>query len=177
MGVYYALILRAVAELEPNTAELRTQVYESARAALTARLQALVPPLSAADRMKARLELEEAFRTVEADVEKAAGFAMTFPQYAHHLHVAEALRVVSGQLAERRHGAAVALTPEGAFGFVLAASEVDRALRRERSEEHTSELQSLRQLVCRLLLEKKKKTKRSTIEGRHKKQCTDQHKQ
>src|SRR5205814_10304737 len=29
----------------------------------------------------------------------------------------------------------------------------------QRSEEHTSELQSLRQLVCRLLLEKKKKTK------------------
>src|SRR6185437_17178205 len=30
--------------------------------------------------------------------------------------------------------------------------------RRERSEEHTSELQSLAYLVCRLLLEKKKKT-------------------
>src|SRR5205814_3367867 len=30
------------------------------------------------------------------------------------------------------------------------------ALRHERSEEHTSELQSLRHLVCRLLLEKKK---------------------
>src|SRR5690349_23186021 len=29
----------------------------------------------------------------------------------------------------------------------------------ERSEEHTSELQSRRDLVCRLLLEKKKKTK------------------
>src|SRR5258705_6957458 len=29
---------------------------------------------------------------------------------------------------------------------------------RHRSEEHTSELQSLRHLVCRLLLEKKKKT-------------------
>src|SRR5437016_8858890 len=29
-----------------------------------------------------------------------------------------------------------------------------------RSEEHTSELQSLTNLVCRLLLEKKKKTKR-----------------
>src|SRR5471030_3526518 len=29
---------------------------------------------------------------------------------------------------------------------------------RPRSEEHTSELQSLRQLVCRLLLEKKKRT-------------------
>src|SRR5258705_9403344 len=31
-----------------------------------------------------------------------------------------------------------------------------------RSEEHTSELQSLRHLVCRLLLEKKKKTKGGT---------------
>src|SRR5258705_9860836 len=30
---------------------------------------------------------------------------------------------------------------------------------RQRSEEHTSELQSLRHLVCRLLLEKKKKRK------------------
>src|SRR5436853_2180187 len=32
-----------------------------------------------------------------------------------------------------------------------------RVLRQGRSEEHTSELQSLRHLVCRLLLEKKKK--------------------
>src|SRR2546425_4246923 len=32
--------------------------------------------------------------------------------------------------------------------------------RRHRSEEHTSELQSLAYLVCRLLLEKKKKKKR-----------------
>src|SRR5262245_65346445 len=31
----------------------------------------------------------------------------------------------------------------------------------ERSEEHTSELQSLRHLVCRLLLEKKKKNKKT----------------
>src|SRR5438046_7184085 len=34
---------------------------------------------------------------------------------------------------------------------------------RERSEEHTSELQSLTNLVCRLLLEKKKKTKIKVI--------------
>src|SRR5437899_9553836 len=33
----------------------------------------------------------------------------------------------------------------------------------ERSEEHTSELQSLRHLVCRLLLEKKKKIKGRVI--------------
>src|SRR5258707_2140307 len=35
--------------------------------------------------------------------------------------------------------------------------ESDRRRRRSRSEEHTSELQSRQYLVCRLLLEKKKK--------------------
>src|SRR5437899_8804393 len=37
-----------------------------------------------------------------------------------------------------------------------------------RSEEHTSELQSLRHLVCRLLLEKKKKIKKTTQNNTHK---------
>src|SRR5690349_25118807 len=40
----------------------------------------------------------------------------------------------------------------------LSGVELDR----ERSEEHTSELQSRRDLVCRLLLEKKKKKKKKT---------------
>src|SRR5262245_65087239 len=44
-------------------------------------------------------------------------------------------------------------------GLVLVAVR-DRA--RERSEEHTSELQSLRHLVCRLLLEKKNNTNPNT---------------
>src|SRR5471030_3405713 len=38
-----------------------------------------------------------------------------------------------------------------------------------RSEEHTSELQSLRHLVCRLLLEKKKKKKKNNINKKKKK--------
>src|SRR5262245_63109982 len=38
-----------------------------------------------------------------------------------------------------------------------AIIEANRFMIIERSEEHTSELQSLRHLVCRLLLEKKKK--------------------
>src|SRR5687767_15552800 len=42
-------------------------------------------------------------------------------------------------------------------GSLLGA--VDRASAPSRSEEHTSELQSLAYLVCRLLLEKKKKKK------------------
>src|SRR2546425_4952727 len=37
------------------------------------------------------------------------------------------------------------------------ASDRSRQIPRSRSEEHTSELQSLAYLVCRLLLEKKKK--------------------
>src|SRR2546425_6814535 len=41
-----------------------------------------------------------------------------------------------------------------------AARRQNRRRRGSRSEEHTSELQSLAYLVCRLLLEKKKKEKR-----------------
>src|SRR5262245_62911865 len=44
--------------------------------------------------------------------------------------------------------------PRGRFGPVSG-----NGARHGRSEEHTSELQSLRHLVCRLLLEKKKKNK------------------
>src|SRR5690606_40234439 len=44
------------------------------------------------------------------------------------------------------------------FDFVIKGSTY---LRNARSEEHTSELQSRENLVCRLLLEKKKKTIRS----------------
>src|SRR2546425_10141540 len=42
----------------------------------------------------------------------------------------------------------------------LHQKENQRTPRRDRSEEHTSELQSLAYLVCRLLLEKKKKKQR-----------------
>src|SRR5215471_20950978 len=44
-----------------------------------------------------------------------------------------------------------------------------RRVRRSRSEEHTSELQSRRDLVCRLLLEKKKKKKKHNINKKKKK--------
>src|SRR5690349_22699904 len=43
------------------------------------------------------------------------------------------------------------------------------APRTGRSEEHTSELQSRRDLVCRLLLEKKKKTPTNIQQFKHKK--------
>src|SRR5262245_66164779 len=55
----------------------------------------------------------------------------------------------------RREGASASA------GFVLVQEFLRPRERRlvNRSEEHTSELQSLRHLVCRLLLEKKKKKK------------------
>src|SRR5260370_41998541 len=46
---------------------------------------------------------------------------------------------------------------EGRHEHALIAHLEDLQLRYERSEEHTSELQSHLNLVCRLLLEKKKK--------------------
>src|SRR5437899_8844119 len=45
----------------------------------------------------------------------------------------------------------------------------DGVSRCARSEEHTSELQSLRHLVCRLLLEKKKKTNKKIMNRYQKK--------
>src|SRR2546425_5198694 len=71
-----------------------------------------------------------------------------------------------------RDGAATAGT--GSSGAASAAAVAAIISRRDsvsgrspRSEEHTSELQSLAYLVCRLLLEKKKKDRRSLSDSIH----------
>src|SRR5437016_10272506 len=53
----------------------------------------------------------------------------------------------------------------GPFTFIAPRRLSDEPLTRARvrSEEHTSELQSLTNLVCRLLLEKKKKNKQKRL--------------
>src|SRR2546425_3467859 len=65
------------------------------------------------------------------------------------------------------------LVEEEIHGADLEAERTDRPqgrlhgfLPRRRSEEHTSELQSLAYLVCRLLLEKKKKTQHASCDNR-----------
>src|SRR2546425_2143763 len=70
----------------------------------------------------------------------------------------------------RAAGISAPVRPERMAGRVAALGKV---MCQKRSEEHTSELQSLAYLVCRLLLEKKKKKNRSrtpqqrTRERRH----------
>src|SRR5205814_9767400 len=63
--------------------------------------------------------------------------------------------------AERRAAALARAEPQrrrGVFDRLLVpAGPQPQHAAQKRSEEHTSELQSLRHLVCRLLLEKKKK--------------------
>src|SRR5262245_56703358 len=72
----------------------------------------------------------------------------------HPLITAAVLLAKFAKVAIVPEAAAVAAIPADAPGVsILSAAAVARR-RRERSEEHTSELQSLRHLVCRLLLEK-----------------------
>src|SRR2546425_9102033 len=80
-----------------------------------------------------------------------------FPYTTLFRSLGELLLRMLGQVIDRR------LQPQNVLVARRLADQVveeDRALR---SEEHTSELQSLAYLVCRLLLEKKKKHKPSTL--------------
>src|SRR5947207_9253981 len=51
----------------------------------------------------------------------------------------------------------------GSEAVPVRSDDDEQASVRSRSEEHTSELQSHSDLVCRLLLEKKKKTKKTSM--------------
>src|SRR5690606_40818131 len=62
-------------------------------------------------------------------------------------------------------------TPVGAISQSLEAINSRATRAEERSEEHTSELQSRENLVCRLLLEKKKKKK--LIQIKHQRICLE----
>src|SRR5205823_14826446 len=54
--------------------------------------------------------------------------------------------------------------PQGSYQATAGQGGKSQAATFKRSEEHTSELQSLAYLVCRLLLEKKKKKKKNNYQ-------------
>src|SRR5207302_11234186 len=66
------------------------------------------------------------------------------------------------QVVRQREFANWAIRNQAFLRATLAYSELLRIRQRRRSEEHTSELQSRENLVCRLLLEKKKKSRDTT---------------
>src|SRR5438045_8318740 len=74
------------------------------------------------------------------------------------LPISAAIRVLTRSAQKDKAGTLADLTPEAIHRIAKEAGPNS-----ERSEEHTSELQSLRHLVCRLLLEKKKKKKQIKI--------------
>jgi hypothetical protein len=124
---YHALILRAVAGLDPNTDETRRLVYERTRTALTSHLQALNPPLNESERMHQRLALEEAFRRVEAEVQKAVQSGRPFHEFVHSIFIADALRKLAARLDQSPHGAKVSRGRDGAFDFASPSTPADEA--------------------------------------------------
>src|SRR5690349_23671704 len=84
-----------------------------------------------------------------------------------------ASRLAVAELSVRRfteRGRPGARTRRPAVFISLPATAFVTPVARYRSEEHTSELQSRRDLVCRLLLEKKNKKSRHAAAGRHTRQ-------
>src|SRR5258707_11563512 len=87
----------------------------------------------------------------------------------HELDPAAASAVEEGLRLTEKHGGTVTLvtmgTSDATIGIrnALAMGAASAVHILDRSEEHTSELQSRQYLVCRLLLEKKKITVTSTV--------------
>ena len=67
MADYYPLLTRALDALSDRSPAMRRAVYDRARAALTAQLRGLDPPISEADIARERLALEDAVNRVEGE--------------------------------------------------------------------------------------------------------------
>src|SRR2546426_6109027 len=78
---------------------------------------------------------------------------------------------IGGGADDNRGGRAVGRTGRPHVPSQIRLQRSQQPLLHERSEEHTSELQSPCNLVCRLLLEKKKKQKKLTQSDCHQLLC------
>src|SRR5437899_3060748 len=178
-------------DLDKGLAErdARFQAKEKSLAELEAKLKADAANLSGRqeelDRQKARLAALADYSTQLQDaVSKGAS------RSAKTLEIAEQLAASSNedskkaeskassdarQAFEQERKALVAAKTDLETRYQEASTRIaqlEKEAKESRSEEHTSELQSLRHLVCRLLLEKKKKKKK--IKKDHKKNKTEE---
>jgi len=173
MADYHPLIARAVAGLDKNTGENRRALYERARTALVAQLRGVQPALEESEITRERLALEEAIRKVEAESARHARETAR-PTFIKRAEVPRRDEQPPRQETPRQETQRQETQPRPAVAGRTATSAAPAAAPRaparpntavqprpgpERSEEHTSELQSPDHLVCRLLLEKKKKNK------------------
>src|SRR5262245_64713039 len=86
------------------------------------------------------------------------GFGPLRASRQHSMFSQAIQRALSAAFAGRRYHSAATVWTSIRNGSCTRRSTISSVL--GRSEEHTSELQSLRHLVCRLLLEKKKRNKK-----------------
>ena len=78
----FPILVRAVAELNPNTSERRQALYDRARNTLIEKFRAADPQLSDAELRAESAALEAAIRRVEADVARRAAPPQASPSYA-----------------------------------------------------------------------------------------------
>jgi hypothetical protein len=75
---FYSILAQAVGALDPSTADTRGQLYDRARSAMTAKLEAAAPPFPGADVAAAKIAFESAVARVEAEaMEREAATAAT----------------------------------------------------------------------------------------------------
>jgi hypothetical protein len=79
---FYTILAQAVRVLDQSTADTRGQLYDRARSAMTAKLEAAAPPFPGADVAAAKIAFESAVARVEAEAmegEAAAAAAVGAP--------------------------------------------------------------------------------------------------
>src|SRR5699024_779033 len=152
--------LNMAKEQEEKTASEEKQAseaYEAAKKEESEAAQAAAEAVAKAE--EAKKEAEQAFQEAVAEAEKAEAKAQdTFDQK----QVEQMQAAVNTQEKSQAYTDSQELSKEAQEYLEEVQEKVtvtEEEVQQKRSEEHTSELQSRFDLVCRLLLEKKKKNK------------------
>jgi lipoprotein-anchoring transpeptidase ErfK/SrfK len=112
---YFSILVRAVAELNPNSGERRRVLYERARKALAEKFRAGAPQLSDTDLRAESAALEAAIRRIEADYARRAAASQPNPADATYDMPAEAYQDRPPLKDTRKRLGIVA----GAFGVLI----------------------------------------------------------